>query len=356
MEKLLVINPGSTSTKIAVFEDENKVLSTTLVHEDEVLAQFSHVTEQVGYRKDLIAHTLKEKGVDINSLTCIMARGGQLPPVPFGGYRVDQAMVDYFNSLGAGTHVSCIGSIIAYGFANELNVPAYIYDPVSCDNLQPIARITGMPEIPKKSRGHALNSHAMANHCAKNVMKRPLDECTFIVMHLGGGVSTWLFDKGRAIDMYSDDDAGFCPERCGRIQALELIPLCFSGRFTFEEMMKKVRGNSGIRALLGTSDMRVVEERIANGDEYAALVYDAFLYSSAKAVGDLAVAVKGKVDRIILTGGIAHSKMVQEKIRDYVEWIAPLECLPGEFEMEALAQGGLRLLSGEEQPNEIKYA
>ena len=355
MEKLLVINPGSTSTKIAVFEDTTKVLVETLRHDDETLEQFSWVCDQVDYRKGLIENCLREKNIDIKTLTCIMARGGQLPPVPFGGYKVDQQMVDCMLSIRAGAHASNVGCIIANAFAQELSVPAYIYDPVSCDDLQPLARITGLKEVPKKSRGHALNSHAMATHCANNILCRPITECTVIVVHLGGGCSVWLFDKGHAIDMYSDDDAGFCPERCGRIQALELTHLCYSGKYTYEEMCKKVRGNAGFRELLGTSDVRTVEERIQNGDEYAKLVYDAFLYSTAKSVGDLAVAVRGKVDRIVITGGIAHSKEVCRQMQAYLDWIAPVELLPGEFEMEALAEGGLRILRGEEEAKAVTY-
>lgn len=356
MEKILVINPGSTSTKIAVFEDEKKVVNETLRHADADLERFSWVIDQVDYRKQLIADFLKEKNFDMRTLTCIMSRGGQVPYVPFGGFRIDKKMVDYMYGIREGSHVSNIGCVIAYGFAEELNIPAYIYAPVNTDELSDIARITGMPDLPKVSRGHALNSHAMATHCAKEILKKPLTECNIIVVHLGGGCSVWLFEKGRAVDMYSDDDAGICPERCGRMQALELVRLCYSGKYSYTEMTKKVRGNAGIRALLGTADMRVVEERIAAGDAYAALVYDAFVYTTAQSVGDLAVAVKGKVDRIVLTGGVAYSKMVCDKMEEYVGWIAPVVRMPGEYEMEALAEGGLRILRGEEQPKEIDWS
>lgn len=350
MDRILVINPGSTSTKVAVFEDETKILSETLRHADEELTRFSWVMEQVEYRKDLIERYLKANGFDISTLTCVMARGGQLPPVPSGAFPVNQDMIDYLYTVKAGAHVSNIACVIADGIAKELRIPAYVYDPVAVDELAPVARITGMPELTKLSRGHALNTHAMARRCAQNILHRPVDECTFIVAHLGGGCSVWLIDKGYSIDMYSDDDAGFSPERCGRIQALELITLCYSGKFTFEQMAKKVRGNAGFRALLGTSDAREVEARIAAGDEYAKLVYDAFSYGIAKSIGDLATVVRGKVDRIILTGGIAYSKTVTDSILSYVDWIAPVELMPGEYEMEALAEGGLRVLRGEEIP------
>lgn len=355
MDYILVINPGSTSTKIAIFEDETKILSETLRHKDEELTSFNFVMDQVEYRKNMITSFLREKDFDVKKLTCVMARGGQMPFIPFGGYRVDEKMIDYLKGIREGAHISNIACVIAYGIAEEIGIPAYIYDCVHTDELAPIAKITGIPELPKFSRGHALNSHAMVVRCAKEVMHKPVDECTFIVLHLGGGCSVWLFDKGRAIDMYSDDDAGFCPERCGRIQALDLIHMCYSGRYTYGEMAKKARGNSGIRALLGTSDMIEVEKRVQAGDEEAKLVYDAFIYGYSKSIGDLATAVKGKVDRIILTGGIAYSDMVCEKITEYVDWIAPVERMPGEYEMEALAQGGLRILRGEEKTSEIDY-
>jgi len=350
MEKILVINPGSTSTKIAVFEDTSKVVNETIRHPDEALAPFHWVMEQVDYRTEVIETTLQEKGLDLSSLTCIMARGGQLPPVPSGAFPVNQDMVDFLYTVKEGAHVSNVGAVIAHRFAQRLNVPAYVYDPVAVDELQPIARITGMPECPKQSRGHALNTHAMAHRCAKEILHKPVTECTFIVCHLGGGCSTWLIDKGYSIDMVSDDDAGFCPERCGRIQAMPLVKLCYSGKYTFGEMAKKIRGNAGLKALLGTSDAREVEARIEAGDERAKQVYEAFAYGMAKGIGELATAVRGKVDRIILTGGIAYSKMITDWITDYVGWIAPVEVMAGEYEMEALAEGGLRVLKGEEEP------
>lgn len=355
MEKLLVINPGSTSTKIAVFEDDKKTLSETLRHEDSELAGFSWVMEQIDYRRELIERFLREKGVEPSTFTCIMARGGMLPPVPSGAFPINQDMVDYMYTIKVGAHVSNIACVIAYNIAKEYGIPAYVYDPVTVDELSPIARITGIPELPKISRGHALNTHAMAHRCAKEVMGKPTAECTFIVAHLGGGCSVWLIDKGYSTDMYSDDDAGFSPERCGRIQALELVKLCYSGNYTLEEMAKKIRGNAGMRAHLGTSDAREVEARIEAGDEYAKLVYDAFAYGIAKSIGDLAAAVKGKVDRIILTGGIAYSKLVTGLITSYVDWIAPVELMAGEYEMEALAEGGLRILRKEETPHTFTW-
>ena len=354
-EVILVINPGSTSTKIALFENETKVLSETLRHPEEDLAAYHWIMDQVEYRTAHVEQYLTQKGVKLSSLTCVMARGGQLPPVPSGAFEIDQHMVDYMYSLRLGPHASNTGCVIAYKIAQEFHIPAYVYDPITVDELAPIARITGFPELPKRSRGHALNTHAMARQCAQNVLHRPIEECTFIVAHLGGGISVWLIDKGYSIDMYSDDDAAFCPERCGRLQASELVNLCYSGKYTHEQLSKMIRGGSGFRLLLGTTDMREVEARIDAGDSYAALVHQAFTYNISKSIGDLAAAVCGKVDRIVLTGGIAYSKRVTDAICAHVEWIAPVELMPGEYEMEALAQGGLRVLLGQEEPKAILW-
>lgn len=353
-ETILVINPGSTSTKLAVFEDEAKLFSDTLRHPGEDLAAFSWIMEQVEYRKTHIEQFLREKGVALSSLTCVMARGGQLPPVPSGAFEVTQRMVEYMYGLRLGPHASNTGCAIAYEIAQEFGIPAYVYDPISVDELSPVARVTGLPELPKKSRGHALNTHAMARRCAEN-LGRSIEECTFIVAHLGGGCSVWLIDKGYSVDMYSDDDAGFCPERSGRLQASELVNLCYSGKYTHEQLSRIIRGGSGIKLLLGTTDMQEVEARIDAGDSYAALVHEAFTYNISKSIGDLAAAVCGKVDRIILTGGIAYSKRVTDAITAHTGWIAPVELMPGEYEMEALAQGGLRVLRGQEQVKEVPW-
>ncbi len=355
MHRILVINPGSTSTKIAVFDDLKKILSETIRHKDEELAPFSWVMDQVDFRRQTIENVLSDNSIALSTLTCVMARGGQLPPVGSGAYTVDQDMVDYMYTIEQGAHVSNAACVIAFRIASDLNIPSYVYDPVALDELEPIARITGLPELPKQSRGHALNSRAMAHRCAKEVLNKPFEDCTIIVCHLGGGCSTWLFNNGRAIDMLSDDDAGFCPERSGRMQGMPLIKLCFSGKYDMLTLSKKVRGNGGLKAHLGTSDAIEVEKRIEAGDEKAKLVYDAFSYGMAKGIGELAVAVSGKVDRIVLTGGIAYSSMVTEAIKERVSFIAPVEVMAGEYEMEALAEGGLRVLNGEEKPNDIAY-
>jgi butyrate kinase len=282
-----------------------------------------------------------------------MARGGLLPPVPSGAFRITRDMVDYFYAAKVDTHISNLACVLADAIARPLGIPAMVYDPVAVDELDEISRITGMPEIPKKSRGHVLNSRAMARTCAEERLGKKLEDCTIIVLHIGGGCSAWLSHKGRLIDCYSDDDAGFAPERCGRLQAMDLAMLCYSGKYTKEEMSRYIRGNSGLKAYLGTSDGLEIERMIEEGDEKARLLYDAMALSHAKGIAELAAAVNGKVDRIVITGGLAHSKLFIDMLTPRIEWIAPVEVMAGEFEMEALALGGLRVLRGEEEAREF---
>ncbi len=348
-ERILVINPGSTSTKIAVFENDGELISETIRHTAASLNAFNWVMEQVDYRRDLIVDTLKEKRFDLTTLTAICARGGMIPPCPSGAFAVNKAMVDYMYSIKKGAHVSNIGCVIAYNLGQTLNIPAYIYDPVSVDELQPVARVSGIPELRRLCRGHALNTRAMAIKCAKERLNKPLDQCTFIVAHLGGGTSVRLIHKGITIDANSDDDGCISIERSGNIAAVPLIELCFSGKYTEAEMLKKVRGNGGLKAYLGTSDLREIEAMIEKGNENAKLYYEAMAYTIAKDIGAMATVVSGNADRIILTGGAANSTLLTDMIAKQVSFIAPVELMPGEFEMEAMAAGTLRVLNSEEK-------
>lgn len=357
--KILVINPGSTSTKIAVFETNGKTLMQLFMqavdHTEEELRPFSFVMEQLEFRKECVIKTLNSKGIALNDIALVMARGGMIPPCETGTYIIDSAMVDYMFASRLDTHISNVACAVAKEIADEAGVAAYICDPVTVNELCDVAKITGLPEIVKESRGHALNSRAMAIKCANEVLHKPFNECTIIVQHLGGGNSTWLFKNGRAVDMSSDDDAGFAPERIGAIQAMPLVRLCYSGKYTREQALKLVRGKAGLRAHLGTADAREVEAMIDAGDEHARLIYEALAYTNAKGIGSLAAAVGGKVDRIVLTGGLIYSKRLSAAITELVSFIAPVVLLPGENEMEALAAGGLRVLSGEEQAKTIKF-
>jgi butyrate kinase len=353
MERILVINPGSTSTKLAVFDDDKRIMAVTVRHPLEEVKHFKWVMDQFDYRMALIEKALEENGIKKESLTCVMARGGLLPPVPSGAFRINKAMVDYFYAAKVDTHISNLACVLADAIAKPLGIPAMVYDPVAVDELSDISRITGMPEIPKKSRGHVLNSRAMARKCAEERLNKKLEDCTIIVLHIGGGCSAWLSHKGRLIDCYSDDDAGFAPERCGRLQAMDLAMLCYSGKYTKEEMSRYIRGNSGLKAFLGTSDGLEIERMIESGDEKARLLYDAMALSHAKGIAELAAAVNGRVDSIVITGGLAHSDLFINMLRPRIEWIAPVEVMAGEFEMEALAAGGLRVLRGEEEAHEF---
>ena len=347
--RVLVINPGSTSTKAGLFEGERCLFQETLRHSAEELAAFNSVMEQVDFRRGIVEKMLAEKNVSPDSLDAVCARGGQLPPCPSGAFVVDKQMCDYMYGIKQGAHASNLGCVIALQIAEKQGIPAYVYDPVAVDEMTPVSRITGMPMLNRWMVGHALNCRAMAIRCANEVMHKPLEACRFIVLHLGGGASVRLFIDGKMVDGIRDDELLFAPERSGGQDCQSLIHLCFSGEYTEKDLMKYVRGGGGLKAHLGTSDAREVEQRIAAGDEKAKLVYDAMLYGAAKSIGALAAAADGQIDRIILTGGLAHSQYVAEYLTKKVSFIAPVEVMAGEFEMEALAAGACRVLAGEEQ-------
>ena len=347
--RVLVINPGSTSTKAGLFEGERCLFQETLRHSTEELAAFHGVMEQVDFRRGIVEKMLAEKNVSPDSLDAVCARGGQLPPCPSGAFVVDKQMCDYMYGIKQGAHASNLGCVIALQIAEKQGIPAYVYDPVAVDEMTPVSRITGMPMLNRWMVGHALNCRAMAIRCANEVMHKPLEACRFIVLHLGGGASVRLFIEGKMVDGIRDDELLFAPERSGGQDCQSLIHLCFSGEYTEKDLMKYVRGGGGLKAHLGTSDAREVEQRIAAGDEKAKLVYDAMLYGAAKSIGALAAAADGQIDRIILTGGLAHSQYVAEYLTKKVSFIAPVEVMAGEFEMEALAAGACRVLAGEER-------
>ena len=317
---ILVINPGSTSTKIAVFQGEKVLLQQNIRHSGEELAPYAAIMDQAPFR-----------------LRC-----------------VDQDMIGYLSAITQGAHASNLGCVMARDLAEPLHIPAYVYDPVAVDEMPPMARITGIPELPRRMMGHALNTRAMAIRCAETVLHKPFDQCRLIVLHLGGGASVRLFIGGKMVDNVRDDELLFAPERSGGIAAEQLVKLCYSGKYDRGQMMKLVRGKSGLLAHLGTSDAMEVERRIAAGDEKARMVYDAMLYTAAKSIGALAAAADGRIDRIILTGGIAHSRYVTDYLTQKVGFIAPVEVMAGEFEMEALAAGASRVLAGQETPHRFR--
>jgi len=350
---ILAINPGSTSTKIALYKDENEIFTATLEHPIEEIEKYDNTQDQFEMRKDAVLSFLKGKNFDIKELSAVVGRGGMLQSVKSGAYVVNELMLDILKNRPIMEHASNLGAPIAYEIAKAADVKAYIYDSVRTDELNDIARISGMPDISRTSTCHVLNTRAMAMKLAKKYGKK-YEDMNFVVAHLGGGVSLNVHEKGKIVDIVSDDEGPFSPERAGRVPCRELIELCYSGKFDKNTMRKKLRGNGGLKAYLGTMDAREVEKMIKNGDEKARIVYEAMAYQVAKSIGELATVVEGKVDAIILTGGIAYSEMMTSWIKKRVEFIAPVEIMPGENEMESLAYGILRVLRGEEKAREYK--
>ncbi|MBQ0018322.1 MAG: butyrate kinase [Clostridiales bacterium] len=349
MERILVMNLGSTSSKIAVYDDDKELFSQTLRHSKEEMSAFDDVLEQFDFRKEKIYEALAQNDISLESITCACSRGGNILACPHGAIGVDQAMIDYLTRPeDSARHASLLGSMVAFDLAKEFGIPALIYDAIGTDEKQPIARVSGVPELPHFTVGHTLNTRAMGIKCAEKLGKK-FDECTFIVAHLGGGSSIRLYKNGVNIDSVNDDEGNFSPERGGGVSAKALIDMCFSGKYSYKEMARKIHGNGGFKAHLNTSDALEVENMALAGDEYAKMIYDAMSYNVAKDIGKLAVVVGGKVDRIIITGGIAYSEMVTDLITEMVGFIAPVEVMPGEYEMEALAAGALRVLKGEEE-------
>ena len=351
--KSLIINPGSTSTKIGVFEDETLLFEETLRHSTAEISKYAAIVDQKEFRKKIITDLLKEKNFDINSLNVVVGRGGMLKPIPGGTYAVTDELLNDLKIGVQGQHASNLGGILAREIADSIGVPSYIVDPVVVDELMPIARYSGVPELPRISVFHALNQKAVAKRYAKEVGK-PYDSLRLIVVHMGGGVSVGAHEHGKVVDVFNalDGDGAFSPERAGAVPVGALIKMCFSGKYTEKEVYGKVVGKGGFNAYLGTNDMREVTKRESEGDAKAAEVKKAFLLQVAKDIGSMACVLNGKVDQIIVTGGIAYGKDVVAALKEYAEWIAPFTVYPGEDELLALAQGALRVLSGEEKAME----
>lgn len=353
--KLLIINPGSTSTKIGVYNDKEAVLVHTLRHSTEEIAKYPTIYSQFEFRKKVILDVLKEKNIDIKSFDAVVGRGGLLKPIEGGTYAVNDAMLEDLKVGVQGQHASNLGGIIAHEIAKEIGVPSYIVDPVVVDEITDVARISGMPEIQRRCVSHPLNQKAVARRFASEHNKK-YEELNLIVAHMGGGISVGAHQKGRIIDVNNalDGDGPFSPERTGGLPVGDLVKLCYSGKYTYDQMKKMINGRGGLTAYLGTNNAKEVGEMAQSGDKKAKLIMDAMCYQIAKQIGESAVVLKGKVDAILLTGGIAYGKDVDEYIEDYVKFIAPVYVYPGEDELLALAEGGIRVLSGEEKAKEYK--
>lgn len=348
--KSLIINPGSTSTKIGVFEDETLLFEETLRHSTEEIAQYATIADQKDFRKDIIMNLLKEKNFDIKSLGMIVGRGGMLKPIPGGTYKVTDELLHDLVIGKQGQHASNLGGMLAREIGDELGIPSFIVDPVVVDELCNVARYSGVPELPRTSVFHALNQKAVAKRYAKEIGKS-YDSLNLIVVHMGGGVSVGAHKNGQVIDVFNalDGDGAFSPERAGAVPVGALIKMCFSGQYTEKEIYKKFVGNGGFNAYLGTNDMRDVEKMVDEGNAKAKEIRDAFIFQVSKNIGSMSCVLKGKVDQIIVTGGIAYDKEVVAGLKEAAGFIAPFTVYPGEDELLALVQGGLRVMNKEEE-------
>ena len=348
--KLLIINPGSTSTKIGVYEGEKEILEETLRHSAEEILKYDTIFDQLDFRKEVILKVLKEKGIDINELDAVVGRGGMLKPIEGGTYEVNEAMVEDLKIGVQGPHASNLGGILSNEIAKEIGKRAFIVDPVVVDEMEDVARLSGVPELPRKSKFHALNQKAVAKRYAKE-HNTSYEDVNLIVVHMGGGVSVGAHRKGRVIDVNNalDGDGPFSPERAGGVPSGELLEMCFSGKYSKEEVYKKLVGKGGFVAYANTNDARDLIKLSQEGDEKGSLIFKAFIYQIAKEIGSIAVVLDGEVDAIVLTGGIAYSDYVTNAINKKVKWIAPMVVYGGEDELLALAQGAIRVLDGVEE-------
>lgn len=350
-QKILAINPGSTSTKLGVFADGREVLTENLSHSAAELAEFAAVADQLPYRLAKIRDFLKANGLALRDLAAVVGRGGLLKPIVGGTYAVNAAMLDDLKSARYGAHAANLGAILAAQLAAEVSIPAYIVDPPVVDELDDIARVTGLPAINRRSIFHALNQKAIAKRFARGLGRR-YEDLNLIVAHLGGGISVGCHRQGRVVDVNNalDGEGPFSPERAGTVQAAQFCDLVREQQLGKGEIARLLAGKGGLVALLGTNDAREVEKRITAGDKTAETVYRALIYQVARYIAAAAVPVCGKVDHIVVTGGIAYSDYLTARLKEYVAFIAPVTIMPGENELQALADGAYRVLNGEEQP------
>ncbi|MEC5422308.1 butyrate kinase [Virgibacillus sp. C22-A2] len=349
--RILVINPGSTSTKIGVFDDEHCIFEKTIRHDMNDIRQFNNVIDQYDFRKKVILEQLDYEGISISKLNAVCGRGGLLQPIEGGTYEVNDLMLHDLSIGYNGEHASNLGGILAHEIAFGLNVPAFIVDPVVVDELDEIARFSGVPDIPRKSIFHALNQKAVARKAAMD-LNSAYENLNIIVTHMGGGITVGAHKKGKVVDVNNGlhGDGPFSPERAGTVPAGDLVSLCFSGQYYRDEIMKKIVGQGGLMAYLQTNDAVEVENRIKYGDENAAITYEAMAYQIAKEIASMSAVLGGQVDAIVLTGGLAYGKTFIEMITERVDWIADTIIYPGENELQALNEGVLRVLRQEEQP------
>lgn len=351
--RVFAINPGSTSTKIALFEGETCLFSANVTHDASVLKTFAEIPDQFDYRMDTILSELAAHNIDLSTVDAFSARGGGLVLLEGGTYPINETLLQHARTCFTVKHPATLGAQIAHALAQKYGKPAFVVNPPDVDEFSDMARVTGLSGVFRESRIHTLNQKEIALRFAKS-QGRAYEEMNLIVCHIGGGISVTAHQKGRMVDSndIANGDGPFAPTRSGALPVNAVISMCFSGKWSEAEMHDFVTKTGGLVDHLGTSDAREVTARIRQGDRYAKLVYDAMIYQIAKCVGAMAVTLNGEVDGIIFTGGISHDAYLTGALEAQVRWIAPVTVMPGEFEMEALAAGAIRVLSGGEQPKE----
>lgn len=349
--KIITINPGSTSTKIACFEDEQEIFSKNVSHDASKLAEFEEISDQMDYRKETILNTLSENNVSMENVDAFVGRGGGLLSLEGGTYEINDRMIEHAR-IGANgiQHPAQLGSQLANEFCQQYGGRGFVVNPPDVDEYELLARITGIKEIFRPSHIHALNQKETAIRHAANLNKK-YDDCNFIVCHIGGGISIAAHKKGKMIDGTDivEGEGPMAPTRAGAIPASPLIRLCFSGQYTEKEMLEKCTKTGGFVNHLGTSDAIEICQRADNGDSYAKLIWSAMIYQVTKSIGAMAAVLKGQVDGILLGGGMVHSADLVEQIKENCSFIAPVTPYPGEFEMESMASGAIRVLKGLEK-------
>jgi len=350
MHQILVINPGSTSTKIALFQNDKELWQESCSYSSEQLSGFSKSIDQFELRWKDIQKIIEVKKLNVKHLSSIVGRGGPFKPLKSGTYLINKHILeDVKKGRVQADHISNIGVLLAHQIASEANLPAYFVDPVSVDEFDDIARISGLPELERKSLLHALNIKATAYYISQKLGKK-LANLNLVIAHLGGGISICAMRKGQIIDVNNANEGGpFSPERSGYLPVSSLVKLCYSGKYEYPELKRKLVGKGGLTAHLGTNDSREVEKRIESGDQQARAIYEAMAYQIAKEIGAMATVLKGQIDRIAITGGLARSQILMDWIQDRIAFLAQVEIIPGENEMDALAAGALRVLTGEEK-------
>ena len=351
--KIFTINPGSTSTKIALFENEEMLFSVNVSHDAKELKKFKEIKEQFPYRKETIINELAKGGISLYGIDAVVGRCGGMGPIKGGTYEVNDLLLMHATGGRVTKHPANLGAILAHDFATEHGGKAFIVNPPDTDEFELIARISGLSEVTRESKSHPLNQKEVAHRYAASIGKH-YEDLNLVISHIGGGVSVTAHKKGRMIDSTDnmDGDGPMAPTRAGAIPAVSIVKMCFSGKYTEKEMYDRITKSGGFVDHLGTADAREIKESIKNGDSYAKLIYDAMIYQIGKYIAAYAAVLNGKVDAILLTGGIANDTYLVEEITKMVKFIAPVKAFPGEFEMEAMAAGAIRVLTGEEKAEE----